>query len=95
VITGAKTAGAVEIGITVDLPENAGLAVTVARLTSGRGVRLEGHGVVPDEQQTLETSALNLGRDSQFDRALDLVRQKMGQRATRTRRPLASTARAF
>lgn len=81
VIAGAKTAGAVEIGITVDLPEDAGLAVTVARLVSGKGARLEGHGVIPDEPQTLETNALNLGRDSQFDRALSLLKEKLGEGA--------------
>lgn len=79
VIAGTKTAGAVEIGITVDLPEEAGMAVTVARLMSGNGVRLEGHGVVPDEVQSLETAALKLGRDSQVDRALALLKQKLGR----------------
>jgi C-terminal processing protease CtpA/Prc len=78
VIAGTKTAGAVEVGITVDLPEDAGMAVTVARLLSGNGVRLEGRGVVPDEVQSLETAALNLGRDSQVDRALALLREKLG-----------------
>ena len=85
VIAGVKTAGAVEIGITVDLPENAGLAVTVARLVSGKGVRLEGRGVIPDEPQPLETGALNLGHDSQVDRALLLLKQKLGQSSSRPR----------
>jgi len=89
VIAGVKTAGAVEIGITVDLPEDAGLAVTVARLLSGKGVRLEGRGVIPDEQQPLETAALNLGRDTQFDRALILVKQKLTQQSRRPRQPAA------
>jgi carboxyl-terminal processing protease len=91
VIAGTKTAGAVEIGITVDLPEDAGLAVTVARLLSGNGVRLEGHGVVPDEVQSLETSAINLGRDSQVDRAMTLLRQKL----YRPGRSRVSSAGAF
>ena len=91
VIAGTKTAGAVEIGITVDLPEDAGMAVTVARLLSGNGVRLEGRGVVPDELQSLETSALNLGRDSQVDRALVLLKQKLGQ----IRQHLPASAWAF
>ena len=77
-IIGVKTAGAVEIGITVDLPEDAGLAVTVARLASGKGVRLEGHGVIPDDPQPLETPALNAGRDSQLDKAVDVLKQKVG-----------------
>ncbi len=78
VIAGVKTAGAVEIGITVDLPENAGMAVTVARLLSGKGVRLEGRGVIPDEPQPLDTVSLNLGRDSQVDRAVTLLKEKLG-----------------
>ena len=90
-IAGTKTAGAVEIGITVDLPEDAGLAVTVARLLSGNGVRLEGRGVVPDEVQSLETSAINLGRDSQVDRALALLKEKLSQ----SRRSGAGAAAAF
>lgn len=89
VIAGMKTAGAVEIGITVDLPEDAGMAVTVARLLSGNGVRLEGRGVIPDEVQSLETAALNLGRDSQIDRALALLKQKLGQTSVTPRVPVA------
>jgi len=91
VIAGTKTAGAVEIGITVDLPEDAGMAVTVARLLSGNGVRLEGRGVVPDEVQSLETAALNLGRDSQVDRALVLLKEKLGG----IRQSLPTSAWAF
>ena len=86
VLVGVKTAGAVEIGITVDLPESAGMAVTVARLLSGKGVRLEGHGVIPDEPQSLETSALILGRDSQFDRAVSLLKTQLGRRFARPHR---------
>jgi len=92
VIAGVKTAGAVEIGITVDLPEDAGLAVTVARLVSGKGVRLEGRGVIPDEQQPLETPALNLGHDTQFDRALTLLKQKLAQESHQPRQLAAAGA---
>jgi len=81
VIIGMKTAGAVEIGITVDLPEDAGMAVTVARLLSGKGVRLEGHGIVPDEPQPLETPALNAGHDSQLDKAVEVLRNKLSARS--------------
>jgi C-terminal processing protease CtpA/Prc len=89
VIEGSKTAGAVEIGITVDLPEHAGLAVTVARLLSGKGVRLEGRGVIPDDVQALETDALNQGHDSQLDRAVTLLKQQLAQ-ATGVLRPRVS-----
>lgn len=77
VITGVKTAGAVEIGITVTLPEGAGMSVTVARVLTGKGVRLEGQGVTPDVSESLTTDAIKLGRDSQLDRALEVVRKTL------------------
>jgi carboxyl-terminal processing protease len=87
VIIGMKTAGAVEIGITVDLPEDAGMAVTVARLLSGKGIRLEGHGIVPDEPEPLETPALNAGHDSQLDKAVEVLRNKLAARSAPLKEP--------
>lgn len=78
VITGTKTAGAVEIGVTVDLPEGAGMSVTVARVLSGKGVRLEGRGVTPDVEEDLTTAGLQGGHDTQLERALDVLRTKLG-----------------
>jgi len=77
VIAGTKTAGAVEVSINLDLPEGAGMQITVARLRSGMGERLEGHGVIPDAQEALETDAMNAGHDSQLDKALEVLRQKL------------------
>lgn len=88
VITGKKTAGAVEIGITVDLPESAGMSVTVARVLSGKGTRLEGQGVFPDVLEDLTTAGLNTGHDTQLDRALDLLRTKLGARMDTSLRPV-------
>src|SRR5207302_9185410 len=93
VIIGVKTAGAVEIGITVDLPEDAGVAVTVARLLSGKGVRLEGHGIVPDEPEPLETPALNAGHDSQLDKAVEVLRNKLAARSAVLVEPAGRGAR--
>ncbi len=76
-LVGVRTAGAVEIGITVDLPEGAGMAITVARVWSGGGARLEGNGVVPDDQISLTTDAMKLGRDNQLDAALERLRDKL------------------
>jgi carboxyl-terminal processing protease len=73
VIEGTKTAGAVEIGITVDLPEGAGMSVTVARVLTGKGTRLEGQGVTPDTAETLTSQAMDQGRDSQLDRAVEIL----------------------
>jgi len=74
VIEGTRTAGAVEIGITVDLPDGAGMSVTVARVFTGKGVRLEGQGVKPDADEPLTSTALDSGRDSQLERALEILR---------------------
>ncbi len=92
VITGVKTAGAVEIGITVDLPEGAGMSITVARVLSGKGARLEGQGVVPDISESLTTASLNLGRDNQLDRALEVLRTKIGARTSLSHGPALGAA---
>jgi len=76
-VAGVRTAGAVEVGITVGLPEGAGMAITVARVSSGNGTRLEGHGVIPDDPEALTTIAMNVGRDSQLDAALQVLRAKL------------------
>jgi carboxyl-terminal processing protease len=73
VIEGTKTAGAVEIGITVDLPDGAGMSVTVARVMTGKGVRLEGQGVTPDQQESLTSQAMDAGHDNQLDRAISIL----------------------
>lgn len=77
-VLGTRTAGAVEVGITVDLPEGAGMSITVARVLSGQGKRLEGAGVTPDASEDLTTGAMNQGHDSQLDRALDVLRATLG-----------------
>ena len=91
VIAGTRTAGAVEVSINLDLPEGAGMQITVARLWSGKGERLEGRGVIPDEPESLETDAMKVGHDSQLDKALDVLRHKMG---ARTEKACATTAAA-
>jgi carboxyl-terminal processing protease len=78
VIEGTKTAGAVEIGITIDLPEGAGMSVTVARVLTGKGTRLEGQGVIPDTAEDLTSQAMDAGRDSQLDRAVEILDTELG-----------------
>lgn len=83
VVTGTRTAGAVEIGITMDLPEGAGMSITVARVLSGKGARLEHQGVSPDVAETLTTEAMDLGHDSQLDKALEVLKAKMNTASRR------------
>jgi len=78
VIVGTKTAGAVEIGITVDLPDGAGMSVTVARVMTGKGVRLEGQGVSPDTSENLTSQAMDEGHDNQIDRAIQILNTQLG-----------------
>jgi len=82
VVEGTKTAGAVEIGITIDLPEGAGMSVTVARVTTGKGARLEGQGVTPDTAESLTSQAMDQGHDSQLDRAIEILDTQLGIKPT-------------
>ena len=82
VVEGTKTAGAVEIGITIDLPEGAGMAVTVARVLTGKGARLEGQGVTPDTSEALTSQAMDQGHDSQLDRAIEILNMQLGVKPT-------------
>lgn len=72
-VVGVQTAGAVEISVTMDLPDGAGLSVTVARVMSAKGTRLEGHGVAPDTVEVLTSSSMNVGHDNQLDRAISVL----------------------
>jgi carboxyl-terminal processing protease len=93
VIEGTKTAGAVEIGITIDLPEGAGMSVTVARVLTGKGTRLEGQGVTPDTSEDLTSQAMDQGHDSQLDRAVEILDTQLGVNKPVNGSVPASTAR--
>ena len=78
-LVGAKTSGAVEASILVDLSDGSALSVTVLRLATGLGRRLEGVGVTPDVAAAQALADLDQGRDTQLQRALLLARQRLGQ----------------
>jgi len=82
VVEGTQTAGAVEIGITIDLPEGAGMSVTVARVLTGKGTRLEGQGVTPDTSESLTSQAMDEGHDNQLDRAIEILNTQLGIKPT-------------
>jgi len=77
-LVGVKTSGAVEASILVDLSDGSALSVTVLRLASGQGRRLESAGVTPDVEVALAVAELDQGRDPQLQRAVQLARQRMG-----------------
>ncbi|HET8679751.1 MAG TPA: S41 family peptidase, partial [bacterium] len=88
-LMGMKSSGAVEASIVVDLSDGSALSITILRLASGSGKRLEGIGVAPDVQVAQVTADLDQGRDTQLQRAYQLARQRLGQAQQRT--PAAAT----
>lgn len=77
-LMGAKSSGAVEASIVVDLSDGSALSITIVRLASGSGKRLEGVGVAPHIQVAQVTADLDQGRDTQLQRAHLLARQRLG-----------------
>jgi carboxyl-terminal processing protease len=68
-IVGEKTAGALGGAIQVPLPEG-GMSVTVERITTPRGARVEGVGISPDVPVTLTEADMERGVDTQLQAAL-------------------------
>jgi carboxyl-terminal processing protease len=77
-LMGARTSGAVEASIVIDLSDESALSVTILRLASGQGRRLEATGVTPDVAVAINAAELALGRDTQLQRAIQLARQRLG-----------------
>ncbi|MDQ7859854.1 MAG: S41 family peptidase [Armatimonadota bacterium] len=77
-LIGAKTSGAVEASVVIDLSDDSALSVTILRLASGQGRRLEGVGVTPDVAVANSAAELDQGRDTQLVRAIQLARQRLG-----------------
>jgi carboxyl-terminal processing protease len=75
-LVGAQSGGAVEAAVVFDLSDGSGLMVTILRLASAMGKRLEGVGVTPDVSVAVSVADLDQGRDTQRERALQLVRQR-------------------
>lgn len=76
-LVGAKTAGAVEVSIFVDLSDGSALSIAVFEITTGRGVRLENTGVKPDVIAALTTFDFDTGQDRQLGWAIRLLRQTL------------------
>lgn len=94
VLVGAKTSGAVEASVLVELSDGSAVSVTIQRLATGLGRRLEARGVTPDVQVALAVEELDQGRDAQLATAMRLARQRLGLSGTRTRE-LVPTAEAI
>lgn len=87
-VIGAKTSGAVEASVLIDLSDGSALSVTVQRLSTGLGKRLEGTGVAPDVTIPQVSNDLEQGRDTQLVRGIAIARQRLGLANARPTSPV-------
>ncbi len=73
---GIKTGGAVEASVVFALSDGSALSVTIQRLATGKGKRLEGTGLAPDVPLPLTAADFAEGRDAQLLRAVHVARQR-------------------
>lgn len=73
---GTKTGGAVEASVVIELSDGSALSVTIQRLTTGKGKRLEGAGLIPTTVIDLSGQDFASGKDAQLLRAVQIARQR-------------------
>ncbi|MDR7554071.1 MAG: S41 family peptidase [Armatimonadota bacterium] len=76
-VVGTPTGGAVEASVVLDLSDGSALSVTVQRLATGLGQRLEGVGLRPDHAVALAAADLDRGVDPQLLRALAVAAERV------------------
>lgn len=76
-LVGEKTAAAVDVAKLIDLPEGAGMNVTISRIITPNGAALGKVGVTPDVVVPFESKDYALGRDPQLLRAVEIIKSKM------------------
>ncbi|HEV8339191.1 MAG TPA: S41 family peptidase [bacterium] len=78
-VIGTKSSGAVEASVVFELSDGSALSVTIQRLATGKGRRLEGNGIVPDVQLDLTAADFTAGQDAQLLRAVQVARQRVAR----------------
>jgi len=78
-LVGVKTAGAVEASTLFELSDGSALSVTIWRLSTGKGRRLEGVGITPEVVLDLTAEDFLQGRDAQVSRGVQIARQVLGR----------------
>ncbi|MBI4749217.1 MAG: hypothetical protein HY774_12060 [Acidobacteria bacterium] len=74
-VVGRPSAGAVLASIKKDLPDGGELQYSIRDFLTVRNVRLEGHGVKPDEVIELSVNAVRQNNDQDVARALEILGQ--------------------
>ncbi len=72
-VVGDKSAGAVEVGTTLNLTHGAGIVVAISDVLSPSGARIENAGVLPDVLLKLEDDHVKAGKDMQLDIAVGVL----------------------
>lgn len=76
-LVGMRTAGALTASQYFELPGGAALQVTVSRVLTPKGTVVEGVGLQPDVEVDLTTADLDQGIDTQLQRALQQLPQRV------------------
>lgn len=87
-VIGMKTAGAVEASTLIELSDGSAMSVTIRRLTSGKGRRLEGTGVEPEVTLDLSADDFLQARDAQLERGAQIIRQRLSRAASAPASPV-------
>ena len=77
-LIGQKTAGSVGIAVSRSLSDGSEVLITVSKLVTPSGGQIDKLGVQPDESVTLAARDLESGRDPQRERAVQVLRQRLG-----------------
>ena len=77
-LTGEKTFGKGSVQIVEDLPDGAGLKITVAKWYTPKGRNINKQGIEPDTTVTISSDDIQAGRDPQKDKALEQLRTTQG-----------------
>jgi carboxyl-terminal processing protease len=78
-LVGEKTFGKGSVQQVIDLKNGASLKVTIAHWFTPKGVNIGKEGIKPDVEVKLTTDDYNASRDPQYTKAIELIKQKIGQ----------------
>lgn len=75
---GSPTSGSVGIAIPHELSDGSAVQITVRRLLTPSGARIDRGGLRPDEEVPLSISDLEAGKDPPLERAVQRIRERTG-----------------
>ncbi len=79
-LIGTRTFGKGSVNHLRELSDGSALYVTIGRWLTPNGRQIEGQGLTPDYEVNLIEDDLKNNRDAQMDKALDVLRSKIGSR---------------